>query len=281
LYYDLTFGEGVSSGIGQQIAYKFASNGWVVYGTLRNIVNQKETFLKEALANNVDVSKLHVIQMNVDSLEAPSQIQEIIKKEGHIDILVNNAGFMIQGPIESISNEDLLNQFETNLFGPIRLCQAVLPIMRSRKSGRIINISSVVAHIAFPMLGVYPATKSALESISESIQKEVADYGIKVIVIEPGFTRTSFQPNTKQGTRKIDEEASKHYNSWHTKIVEAVTPYFITLPNNGSALVANTVYKSAIEENPVFRYYANDTDDKLISTVLKDNKHFAPSPTFN
>jgi len=71
---------GVSSGIGQQIAYKFASNGWVVYGTLRNIVNQKETFLKEALANNVDVSKLHVIQMNVDSLEAPSQIQEIIKK---------------------------------------------------------------------------------------------------------------------------------------------------------------------------------------------------------
>jgi len=218
--------------------------------------------------------------MKVDSLEAPSQIEEVVKKEGQIDVLVNNAGFMIQGPIEGIANEDLLNQFETNLFGPIRLIQAVLPSMRKRKSGRIINISSIVSHFSFPLLGTYPATKAALDSISESLQKELEDFGIKVSVIEPGYTKTALMNKVQLGTRKIDEEGSKYYNACKEKMDKIAGPMMAALPDNGPALVAEITYKAATDANPVFRYFPNDTDDNTVGAILKDNKHFMPIPAF-
>ena len=108
-----------------------------------------------------------------------------------MDVLVNNAGFALAGPVETLAGPDVERQFATNVFGLLTMTRAALPAMRARGSGRVINISSLVGRTTFPGMGVYGATKYAVEALSDALRQEVAGFGIKVVIIEPGFVATS------------------------------------------------------------------------------------------
>lgn len=170
---------GGSSGIGKSVGEFLHKKGFKVYGTSRNPENIKNsTFSLVAL----DVR-------NVESIQ--NAISQIIQKEGKIDIVVNNAGVGITGPLEEIPISEIKNNFETNFFGPIEVMKAVLPHMRSQKSGLIINITSIAAYMGLPYRSIYSASKGALELITEALRMEVKDFGIHITNVAPGDFATN------------------------------------------------------------------------------------------
>lgn len=170
---------GGSSGIGKSVGEFLSKKGFKVYGTSRNPKNiYNSVFPLVAL----DVR-------NVESIE--NAISEIINKEGRIDIVINNAGVGITGPLEEISTSEIKNNFETNFFGPIEVMKAVLPQMRSQKSGLIINITSIAGYMGLPYRSVYSASKGALELITEALRMEVKDFGIHITNVAPGDFATN------------------------------------------------------------------------------------------
>lgn len=173
---------GASAGIGRATAIYLAQNGYTVYGAARRVEKMEElkSFGIKAIA--LDVTKESVT----------SCVNQILKEAGSIDILVNNAGFGSYGAIEDVSMEDARYQLEVNVFGAMRLIQLVLPKMREKKYGKIVNISSVGGKIAFPLGGWYHASKFALEALSDSLRNEVRKFGVDVIVIEPGATKSEW-----------------------------------------------------------------------------------------
>lgn len=148
------------------------------------------------------------ISMDVDDEASVRQaISRVIKKEGRIDVVVNCAGFGIAGAVEDTSIEEAKAQFETNFFGVLRVCQAVLPNMRERGSGLIINISSIAGLISVPFQGFYSASKFALEGLTEALRLEVAPFGIRVVLVEPGDFQTRFSANRRKVARSENSSA--------------------------------------------------------------------------
>lgn len=170
---------GASSGIGKAIATYLQKQNYTVYGTSRN--PDKIT--------NVSFSLVKLDVLNVDSIA--SAVKEVIEKEGRIDVLINNAGKGITGPIEDTPTEEMKDNFNTNLFGPIEVMKAVLPYMRSQKSGKIINVTSIAGYMGLPFRGVYSASKGALELVTEAISMEVKNFGIDVMNVAPGDFATN------------------------------------------------------------------------------------------
>lgn len=164
---------GASSGLGKSIAQYLSEKGFKVYGTSRNPIHEELNFKMLQL----DVRDLNSIQ---------TCIQELLSQEDKIDILINNAGVGITGPLEEIPMEEIKNNFETNLFGPLSLIKEVLPYMRSQKSGLIINITSIAGYMGLPFRSVYSSSKSAFEIISESLRMELKQFGINVTTVAPG-----------------------------------------------------------------------------------------------
>jgi len=165
---------GASSGIGKSVATFLQDKGCKVYGTSRNPKNIKD-FTFELIA--LDVLKLDTIS---------NAINYIIQKEGRLDVLVNNAGMGITGPVEDTPTEEMRAVFNTNLFGAIDVMKAVLPQMRSQKSGIIINVTSIAGYMGLPFRGLYSASKGALETVTEAVSMEVQNFGIKAVNIAPG-----------------------------------------------------------------------------------------------
>lgn len=165
---------GGSSGIGKSIGIYLAQKGYKVYGTSRNAEAVADTPFPLV---SLDVRKTETIK---------SAISEIIEKEGRIDILINNAGVGITGPLEEIPLEEIKNNFEVNVFGPIEVMKAVLPTMRKQQSGLIINITSIAAYMGLPYRGVYSSSKGALELITEALRMEVKSFGIEITNLAPG-----------------------------------------------------------------------------------------------
>jgi NAD(P)-dependent dehydrogenase (short-subunit alcohol dehydrogenase family) len=176
---------GVSSGFGRALAEAALSDGHRVVGTVRNDADQQkfEALGKNAHALILDVTDTKAIAPGVAGIE---------KTIGAIDVLVNNAGYGHEGILEESSIDDLRRQFEVNVFGAVAMIQAVLPFMRKRHAGHILNITSMGGIITLPGLSYYHGSKFALEGISESLGKEVKDLGIKVTAIEPGGFRTDW-----------------------------------------------------------------------------------------
>jgi len=170
---------GASSGIGKSVATFLQDKGCKVYGTSRNPKNIKD-FTFELIA--LDVLKLDTIN---------NAINYIIQKEGRLDILVNNAGMGITGPVEDTPTEEMRAVFNTNLFGAIDVMKAVLPQMRSQKSGIIINVTSIAGYMGLPFRGLYSASKGALETVTEAVSMEVQNFGIKAVNIAPGDFATN------------------------------------------------------------------------------------------
>jgi NAD(P)-dependent dehydrogenase (short-subunit alcohol dehydrogenase family) len=177
---------GSSKGIGRALAEYAISQGYRVVATARKI----ETLTDLVTKNPENVLAL---TLNVTSKsDIFAAIDDAMKHFGRIDVVVNNAGYGVFGPIEVLSNEEIREQMETNFFGALFVTQAVIPIMREQKSGAIIQISSVCGTMAITGFGMYSASKFALEAFSEALAQEVASFGIKVLIVEPGAFRTSF-----------------------------------------------------------------------------------------
>ena len=183
---------GVSSGIGRATAAKFAQRGCRVFGTVRN------------LARTQPIAGVELIQMDVrDEASVQRGFETIIAQAKRIDVLVNSAGVALLGATEETSVAEAQTLFDTNVFGILRTTQAVLPHMRAQRSGRIVNISSVLGFLPAPYMGLYSASKHAVEGMSETLDHEVRKFGIRVVLVEPSFTKTSLDVNAPQAVSKV------------------------------------------------------------------------------
>jgi NAD(P)-dependent dehydrogenase (short-subunit alcohol dehydrogenase family) len=262
---------GSSSGIGFETSLLLARNGFYTYATMRNPDKSK----KEGIVNvaNRERLPLQVIPLDVvDNKSVKEAIGRITTEQGRIDVLVNNAGYLLLGPLEELSIEEFKEQFETNFFGAIRVTQAVLPIMRRHKEGVIINISSIAGRIGFPLSSAYVSSKFALEGLSECMAYEVEQFGIKVILVEPGVIKTNFPNNLKIGKR-VDNSSSSNNNNSNTN---SSSPYSELIRNriagfkprfeSGSSPieVAKIILKCVTSETPHLRYLVGDDAFKLM-----------------
>jgi NAD(P)-dependent dehydrogenase (short-subunit alcohol dehydrogenase family) len=240
---------GSSSGIGLESALVLARNGYTTYATMRS--PDKDTSIKTVVQN--EGLPIRVVQLDViDDTSVKNAVDHIISEAGRIDVLVNNAGYGLGGALEDLSMEEIKSQFETNFFGPIRVTQAVLPTMRKQRSGRIINISSGNGILGFPGLSAYVSTKFAVEGLSEAIAYELEPFGIKTILIEPGFIRTNIL-NATVVAKKAQDPASP-YSEMMQKIMANVSE--LAKSASDPKLVANIVLEAASNPNPRLRYLA-------------------------
>lgn len=175
---------GASSGIGYDVAPLLVRYGYTVYGAARRVEKIEELASEGVKALSLDVT---------DEASMEAAVQQIIDAEGRIDVLINNAGYGSYGAIEDVPIDEARRQFEVNLFGLARLTQLVLPHMRARGSGRILNISSMAGRITSPLGAWYHATKYALEAFSDALRMEVEEFGIDVVIIEPGGIKTPWE----------------------------------------------------------------------------------------
>ena len=173
---------GASSGMGKDFALRLLSEGYVVYGAARRVERMREIETGGGVALTVDVT---------DDASLTAAVDRIIREQGRIDVLINSAGYGQMGALEDVPMDEARRQMEVNLIGVARLTQLCLPHMRARKSGRIINISSIGGKIATPLGGWYHASKFALEGYSDALRMEVRPFGIDVIVIEGGTSAGS------------------------------------------------------------------------------------------
>lgn len=183
---------GCSSGIGYETALMLARSGYHTIATMRN-VKKSNSLLKTSEEENLPLKVLELDVNDVTSIERA--ISQVEKEAKRIDILINNAGYGLVGFFEELSLDEIRNQFETNFFGVLNITKKVIPIMRSQKSGTIINISSGAGQVGFPGISAYVSTKFAVEGFSESLTYELSPFGIKVIIIEPGVIKTNFFNN--------------------------------------------------------------------------------------
>lgn len=178
---------GVSSGIGRVTAEQFARRGCEVFGTVRN------------LSTAVPLPGVTLVEMDVrDSYLVRRAIAEVISRTGRIDVLVNNAGINMTGAVEETTIAEAIMLFEVNVFGIMRTIQAVLPHMRKQRMGRIVNVSSVLGFLPAPYMGLYSASKHAVEGLSETLDHEVRQFGIRVTLVAPAYAKTSLEINSPQ-----------------------------------------------------------------------------------
>ncbi|QNG60502.1 SDR family oxidoreductase [Bacillus sp. PAMC26568] len=200
---------GASSGFGMLAAQKLAKTGYHVIATMRNM--EKAADFKEIVRNDGLDEKVTLLHLDVTSADSIHALKQYLNESGKIDILINNAGFAFGGFGEEITVDEYREQFETNFFGVIAVTQAVLPIMRSQRSGKIINMSSISGLIGFPGLSPYVSSKHALEGFSESLRLEVKPFGIDVILIEPGSFSTNIWTSGKRVSPLSMIEDSPYY----------------------------------------------------------------------
>jgi short-subunit dehydrogenase len=247
---------GCSSGIGYATCLMFGRNNFATYGSVRDL--SKAEKIQEI--TNREKLPLKIIRLDVNEDESIRiAIQKIISDSGRIDILINNAGYGMFGPIEEISIEEIKEQFETNFFGTIRLIKAIVPIMRKQRNGTIVNISSMVGRFGVPLNAAYVSSKFALEGLSESISFELEEFGIKVILVEPGVIQTDFFQNLKI---KGNDTKSPYY-----KLMEKRIAFLKAAMKNSvssSDQVANTILHAVKSGDPDMRYViGNDATNSI------------------
>ncbi|MCB1320280.1 MAG: SDR family oxidoreductase [Leptospiraceae bacterium] len=183
---------GAGAGIGRALSVRLVRNGYIVYAGVRNLKRARQDY-----DDLVHVDALRLIELDVNE---PDHIEELVhtiqeREKGRIDLLVNNAGYGLYGAFEELTDEQFRDQFETNFFGVQRMVRSFLPFMRQRRSGKILNVSSILGQMALPLGSAYTSSKWALEAFSESLRYEVAPFGVHIVLIEPGLIRTRFKKN--------------------------------------------------------------------------------------
>lgn len=244
---------GASSGFGKLTAKKFQKEGWNVVATMRS--PKKENELKQL--DNVLVEELDVTK--------PETIATAMKAAtdtfGTIDVLVNNAGLGIAGPMEAFTDEQVRYQMEVNFFGIINAIKRVLPLMREKKSGIIVNISSVGGRVAFPYFSIYMSTKHAVEGLTDSMQYELEPFGIRLKLVEPGVFKTAFGSNSAQAD-------TSHFEDYHEVNKKFYDKYFrvegSSLDDGDPQQVADAVYEAATDNSDRLRYLVGESAKQVV-----------------
>ncbi len=254
---------GCSSGFGFLTAARLAASGHYVFATMRDLSK------KEALFEEVDRrhGKINLLPLDVTSQESiRSAVKSIAGQHGTIDVLVNNAGYGIGGAFEDLSDEDIRRQMDVNFFGVQNVTRQVIPLMRSRKSGRIINISSLAGIQASPCFGAYNASKWALEGFSESLRYELKSFGIDVLLVEPGTYRTPIFYANARYAQNFHNPSSPYYslNQFLLKKVMTHLDRCRKNPENVATLVEELISAA----NPSFRNHP-DFEAKAIYLLRK------------
>jgi NAD(P)-dependent dehydrogenase (short-subunit alcohol dehydrogenase family) len=243
---------GCSSGFGLLTAVRLAAQGHIVWATMRDL-SKKQPLEKElakrqtqAFIRELDVTKPSTIK-NV--------IEEIQKTHFHIDVLINNAGYGIAGFFEDLSEEEIRAQMEVNFFGAQNVCREVIPLMRKRAQGKIINISSVAGQTAVPCLGAYNTSKWALESFSESLYFELGLFGISVVLVEPGSYPTNIFTQNARYARDFDNAQSPYFH--FSQRLKNVSQQRIKRLNRDPDNVARLIARIVRNPRPRLRYVSD------------------------
>jgi NAD(P)-dependent dehydrogenase (short-subunit alcohol dehydrogenase family) len=227
---------GASSGVGRSTARLLAQHGYKVFGTSRQPTAADP------------MSPVEMVPLDVradDSVRAC--VETVVNRGGRLDVLINNAGYELAGALEELSSEEVRAQFETNFFGVVRMVGAVLPLMRAQKSGHIVNASSLSGLSAIPFLGVYSASKFALEGYTEALRHEVKPFNIQVSLTEAGFLKTPMMNHRQVTARRLAE-----YDHWRQRALDAIRAHEEKGP--GPEVVAATLLEIVSSRTPRLRY---------------------------
>src|SRR4051794_228569 len=239
---------GCSSGIGRATAERLAARGFSVYATARRV---------ESIAD-LEARGCRVLGLDVTDEESrQAAVAAVCDAHGAVGALVNNAGYSQSGAIEDVPLDDVRRQFETNVFGLVRMCQLVLPGMRAQHHGRIVNVSSMGANFTFPGGGFYHATKYAVEAISDALRFEVKGFGIEVVIVQPGMIRTGFADTA---TQAIESGTPEHgpYERFNQAVAASTQGAYergpLALLGGGPETVARTIERAIASRTPKIRY---------------------------
>lgn len=232
---------GCSSGIGRALAEAFNDRGWRVWATARDPTDIEDLDTAGCTTAALDVT---------DDEQITTVIERLLEIEGQIDCLINNAGYGQAGAVEDVPLDRIHAQFDVNVYGVVRLIKAVLPQMRAQGDGTIINVSSFMGQMAFPLRGIYAGSKHALEGISDALRKELDSFGIDVILVEPGTVNTNYENRTQESMTGFTTEPA--YEDAYERIDSAqrYARWFGREPKR----VATTIYDTAVSEDPKPRY---------------------------
>lgn len=239
---------GCSSGIGRATAQRLARGGHTVYATARKL---------EAIAD-LESAGCRLLALDVTDEESmAAAVRAVEEAEGAVGALVNNAGYSQSGAVEDVSMDDVRRQFETNVFGLVRMCQLALPGMRRQGSGRIVNVSSMGGRFTFPGGGFYHATKHAVEALSDALRFEVRGFGVEVSIIEPGLILTEFG-DTAVGSIAEGTDHDGPYAEFNAAVAAATRQAYEEGPlsklGGGPDAVAKTIEKAITVRRPRPRY---------------------------
>ena len=256
---------GCSTGIGRATAEHLADQGWTVYATARRPESIEDLRERGCKTLPLDVT---------DEASMQNAVRDVEQTEGAVGVLVNNAGYSQSGAVESVNLEDIRAQFETNVFGLVRMCQLVLPAMRRQQRGKIVNVSSMGGKLTFPGGGIYHATKHAVEAISDALRFEVREFGIDVIVIEPGLIKTQF---AEAAVNKIESGTTPNgpYAEFNAAVAEATAGAYegpLAKLGGGPDDVARKIAKAISRRRPRARYPVTPSARMILGlhTLLPD-----------
>jgi NAD(P)-dependent dehydrogenase (short-subunit alcohol dehydrogenase family) len=250
---------GCSSGIGAATAAHLAEQGWTVYATARRVETLADLAAKGCKTLALDVTDEASCRAAVEAVEAA---------EGAVGVLINNAGYSQSGAVESVPDERVRAQFDTNVFGLLTMCRLVLPKMRERGWGKIVNVSSMGGRFTFPGGGVYHASKHAVEALSDALRFEVKGFGVDVIIIEPGIIRTSFG---ETAVREIDAGTRDPgpYGEFNQAVAEATAGVYESGPlgrlGGPPEAVARKIEQAITARSPRTRYTVTPSARVLIT----------------
>jgi NAD(P)-dependent dehydrogenase (short-subunit alcohol dehydrogenase family) len=256
---------GCSSGIGRATALHLATHGHTVYASARRPDSIADLEREGCRLLSLDVT---------DETSRVEAVRAIEAEHGAVGALVNNAGYSQSGAIETVPLDEVRRQFETNVFGLVRMCQLVLPAMRAQRWGRIVNVSSMGANFTFPGGGFYHATKYAIEAISDALHFEVKGFGVDVVIVQPGLIRTSF--GDVAATAVGNAEEAGPYTNFNERVAQATRDIYIKGParhlGGGPETVAKTIERAITADSPKIRYRVTPSARLLIGqrAVLTD-----------
>ncbi len=251
---------GCSTGIGRATAEHLAAQGWKVYATARRPDTIADLEAKGCVTMALDVTDEASMRAAVDAVEAA---------EGSVGALVNNAGYSQSGALETLPMDAVRRQFETNVFGLLRMCQLVLPGMRTAGAGRIVNISSMGGKFTFPGGGVYHATKYSVEALSDALRFEVGGFGVDVVVVEPGIIRTNFD-DAAVAAMEAAGDGDPAYAEFNAAVAAATKSVYEEGPlsklGGGPEAVAAAIEKALTAGRPRTRYRVTASAKVLLGT---------------
>lgn len=257
---------GSSSGIGLETSLTLAENNYRTYATMRDI-DKASNVLELAKKRNV---ALKTVKLDVnDDYSVQQAIKSIVEKEKAIDLLVNNAGYTQLGAVEDLTLTEVQDQFNTNVFGIFRMIKEVAPIMRRQGTGgTIINIGSANGFFGVPCASAYVSTKFALEGFTESLKLELAQFGIKVAIIEPGAIKTNIATNSMFPPKKLREQHQLKGISSFSDMTESIMNKSVAAVTKGSSpkIVADIILEIVMTEEPQCRYLAGADAETLFKT---------------